>query len=116
MPFGDIGGLHHTLIITCRPAAGETFEIGDPVSLVDNYTVSKKGPKLFGQIYNVYKESVEVTVRGVCRFKYAIKPKVGCEISTFNLLGNVEVGLVRTNYNTVLSIDEENKTVDVLLG
>lgn len=115
MPFGDIGGLHHTLIITCRPAAGETFEIGDPVSLVDNYTVSKKGLKLFGQIYNVYKESVEVTVRGVCRFKYAVKPNLGHHVSIYKLTGVLENGYQGIEPNLAISIDEENETVDVLL-
>lgn len=115
MPFGDIGGLHHTLIITCRPAEGETFEIGDPVSLVDNYTVSKKGLTLFGQIYNVYKESVEVTVRGVCRFKYVLKPTLGSDISIFRLTGVLAYESRGIDRNTVISIDEESKTVDVLL-
>ena len=115
MPFGDIGGLHHALIITCRPAAGETFEIGDPVSLVDNYTVSKKGPKLFGQIYNVYKESVEVTVRGVCRFKYDVEPRLGSDISMYELTGDLMVQYRGAALNMIISINKKNKTVDVLL-
>jgi len=85
MAYGDVGGEMLELIVTCRVDSKACVNPGDPVALVDNYTVSNKGSglPLFGQAMgSPNKETVYVRVHGVCKWP-ADRIACGVERPTF---------------------------------
>ena len=95
MAYGDVGGSCPELIVTCQLPTVDNYTVtwpfnicpGDPVALVDNYTVSNQGTglPLFGQAMVIpikSGETVYVRVRGLCKWP-ADRIACGVERPTF---------------------------------
>lgn len=127
MSTGDVGGQVSQLVIMCRPrdSDGAAIKKGDAVRLVGPYTVDNRasyGDRVFGQALADAEpgESVSVRVRGVCVFGYAIHhtdfSMAACSrVVMSDRAGKVAAFGENHRANTVLAVNQDKQTVDVLL-
>lgn len=126
MAFGDIGGPVTAFIITCKTPETGTVALheGDAVKLIGPYTVTntfEAGDRIFGQCLVACDrngEAVSICVRGICSFRYVgdtpvvdgVSGVVGAEA-----LGRIVVSDTDQAVGTVVKVNQESGTVDVLL-
>lgn len=99
-----------SLFICCKTAS--PVDIGDAVTLVSNYTVTRTGRGVFGQRveYPLQEDKIMIKVHGVCTFKCVDFGFVGDGVE---MAYNGSVRCVRNGNGIVIGLAEN--TVDVLL-